>query len=991
MRKGCPVLPKKKLELMNVKNILDTMQSHIEENKENLSAEVKESLLRGHNSIESLRTTIEELNNIGEQLYKKKDNGKYDKLNDITLNYLSQQYTTISMHFTNFRKKYMENSNSKELMSWLSIFDVRLKDDMNVIKRIHPNSEISLPDAVEKYTDLPDGYSYKDHMNSISRSVKRSEQISKLGKLEGKDNSALKQLSAKINTLKQNKTLLSEDETNELINLYASAGVELKEATDRNKGNNDLYSFFQNMMKKFSKDYTALHKYKNKISKQANPTLLNIDDFFEKSRTRTIKLPDVDLSELSTSGAGQNIRYKVNFKIEDEPVKGASKGDIVTGYFTENKNNNIDHVKKSKVTSDAEFNNRYIISDEENQAIIDYIASKYPNEREFIEGPLKNDSDIYLLAKFVDTHKTLRSNSGKYGTKISMSETVDSFKTIYMIVADETKGDEVLEKIRKDETKFQAYIEYASLYHKQSFVNDINRGNSINMKAAQGKRNALCSSIAEVLGCPDIVAFSEKVKLETTENGKKAIKTGVLMMPARGKDINASRSNSDFNKLTKLSFENNPELINQYAALQFLDFITGNTDRHNGNYFFDFDENGKLCVIQGIDNDTSFGARADLYNVGEMVKWENLRIIPKSMADAVKKMKPEAFEILLHGYDLDKDEIKNTVNRFKQIKENIIKSEEAYKNTEPGFLDLKIPRIVPDNEVKHYFTCEQLQYVSPNKKNLFGLALLTTGRNSMPIEALKNDENHICDLSQKITQSRLDRGQNSLYQNLKDFKKTAAYDKHNVGIEGTFETMISNTEKLFGSSFSKKCLLDNKGPVSNNANLNKCDLYVTNKNYTKYKNTLIEAVSATNAYLDNASDTIIDYQTCKAEIDMYKKAGNSEEMNASIRNLRELEKNPEVKKYKLAVKIRNKLTEQLDSLDTISELCSDMALGKQKYEAAVQAKKNNKHAKSDNFGDVYITSGFMKKAHDTVVERNKRNKINKPEAQKKDVIKSGPA
>ena len=124
---------------------------------------------------------------------------------------------------------------------------------------------------------------------------------------------------------------------------------------------------------------------------------------------------------------------------------------------------------------------------------------------------------------------------------------------------------------------------------------------------------------------------------------------------------------------------------------------------------------------------------------------------------------------------------------------------------------------------------------------------------------------------------------------------------------------------------------------------------------------------------------------------MYKKAGNSEEMNASIRNLRELEKNPEVKKYKLAVKIRNKLTEQLDSLDTISELCSDMALGKQKYEAAVQAKKNNKHAKSDNFGDVYITSGFMKKAHDTVVERNKRNKINKPEAQKKDVIKSGPA
>ena len=43
------------------------------------------------------------------------------------------------------------------------------------------------------------------------------------------------------------------------------AGVELKEAADRHKENNESYSFFQNMMKKFSKDYSALHKYKNKI------------------------------------------------------------------------------------------------------------------------------------------------------------------------------------------------------------------------------------------------------------------------------------------------------------------------------------------------------------------------------------------------------------------------------------------------------------------------------------------------------------------------------------------------------------------------------------------------------------------------------------------------------------------------------------------------------------------------------------------------------
>ena len=127
-----------------------------------------------------------------------------------------------------------------------------------------------------------------------------------------------------------------------------------------------------------------------------------------------------------------------------------------------------------------------------------------------------------------------------------------------------------------------------------------------------------------------------------------------------------------------------------------------------------------------------------------------------------------------------------------------------------------------------------------------------------------------------------------------------------------------------------------------------------------------------------------------AEIDMYKKAGNKEEMNAAIRNMRELEKNPEIKRYKLAVKIRNKITEQLDNMETISELCNDMAIGKQKHDEKIQAKKKQKHPKSENYNDPYFTSGFMRDAHNKVIERNKRNKINVPEAQKNNVIKAGP-
>ena len=88
------------------------------------------------------------------------------------------------------------------------------------------------------------------------------------------------------------------------------------------------------MLRKFSKDYTALHKYKNKLAKDTNPKYKNIDEFFDSSRTRIIRLPETEFSELDKSGAGQSIRYRVNVSIEDEPLEDSSKGDIFTGYFS---------------------------------------------------------------------------------------------------------------------------------------------------------------------------------------------------------------------------------------------------------------------------------------------------------------------------------------------------------------------------------------------------------------------------------------------------------------------------------------------------------------------------------------------------------------------------------------------------------------------------------------------------------------------------------
>ena len=213
-------------------------------------------------------------------------------------------------------------------------------------------------------------------------------------------------------------------------------------------------------MKKFSKDYTALHAYKNSLDKQTEPKLKTITQFYDDSRTRTVSLPETEMTEIPKSGAGQSIRYKVDVKCFDEPIDGVRKGDIFNGYFTADVRNKS--TKKHKFVED-ENEAKCLISEDAHKGIIDYLSQKYPGARDFIQNDLANNADVHAYKTDKDVAAYLRTQSSDFIANHSVQTGVASLMNLYKNspYASES-GKDTLRFINTQE-KYLAYVEYASL------------------------------------------------------------------------------------------------------------------------------------------------------------------------------------------------------------------------------------------------------------------------------------------------------------------------------------------------------------------------------------------------------------------------------------------------------------------------------------------------------------------------------------------------
>lgn len=185
-------------------------------------------------------------------------------------------------------------------------------------------------------------------------------------------------------------------------------------------------------------------------------------------------------------------------------------------------------------------------------------------------------------------------------------------------------------------------------------------------------RNVAMSKVANLFGMPDILAQS--IPMEVENNGE--ITKGVFMENAKGSS-KRSLMPEDVEKTTEAS-NDTPSFINDIAKLQILDYICGNCDRHANNAFYIFNEDKtKIIGLQGIDNDFSFGNNMrDPDKRGQSpyeIILDNIKIIPKDLADTLMQLNGEALKAALMGTGITEKEMDSAVVRMNNIKDYISK------------------------------------------------------------------------------------------------------------------------------------------------------------------------------------------------------------------------------------------------------------------------------------------------------------------------------
>ena len=840
-----------------------------------------------------------------------------------------------------------------------------------------------------------------------SRYEKRKEQLAQIMN-DNKDVSekeAIQNLYNQIESYKRDETKLGMDEVKNLIALYEACGIAFKKSYDAARKNNqeDKAASYYKLMKKFSKDYSALYKYARKLNNGLEENKqLGIEAFYDNYRTRTVDLGAKSLNDLNKAGSGMSVRYVVPVTVKDEPITGMKEGDEFNGFFTEDvkydKNTSVDKIEKA-----------------EDYKISRMIKAKYPEfsrDLKALEDQHSNWYDLAIAFSYSELKDKLRTEPEKLlidkEKDILMKMLDDAVKQLAEDKKPELEGNyyeetfEAFKEAYKDmdnnqkESAVRALLEYSSQIIKAEFGRNVLDGIGVDHNAPVGQRNALMSSMADILGCSDSIAFSEKLNVKTLENGKVVTKKGVVMMPAKGIDPASANLKDPYNQLDKSCLENSKGLIKNVASLQFLDYVCGNTDRHAFNFFFQFDKDGKVIGIQGIDNDNSFGAREGADNLGNAVPFEHLRVIPKSMADAVLALKPETYAVLLQGHGLNEKEIANNIKHIAEVQQQLKASIQHYKDAVPGYLDEKVPRIVEDAEMDAFSFNEQLVYGDPEtqKYNIFGrMASGTQKTNSYT--KITNMNKKLAKDAYTLDSVRYEKGPGTLNGNLDDMKeqlkamttdtkgKPKKLNKQDKARFDSFKNMMDKTTDLLSNeAFNTRYIKNSLNKVGGVTGEDIYEFFGTaykeaDKEGVTFKDATIEsdaryiaineAYEATEEYLMQNEEVGMTYQELQMDVSMAK---NTADKKKAIEAFNKYTATNECKQYLTAVEHKKKLGEALDKLVSIHKDAADLT-------------EAGKRCAAIEVSDRYTGSQMQEQAKKKVADINKAQAEKKAEMEKK--------
>ena len=205
-------------------------------------------------------------------------------------------------------------------------------------------------------------------------------------------------------------------------------------------------------------------------------------------------------------------------------------------------------------------------------------------------------------------------------------------------------------------------------------------------------KGVLMSEVADALGKPELLARSRNVQV--LSGGE--IMEGVFMEKAKGEDINYIEPDRGLGGLTEENSEaafNNAQGLKSLADLQVIDYICNNTDRHTGNFFYQFDNSDpqkpKLIGVQGIDNDMSFGLGK------QNPDHTNVTVMTEEMAEKIRDGKYiEEIENRLKKSALSKAAQKAVLDRIDDLKTDLNDGKiKVVKNDEWGSGDYSFEKL----------------------------------------------------------------------------------------------------------------------------------------------------------------------------------------------------------------------------------------------------------------------------------------------------------
>ena len=245
---------------------------------------------------------------------------------------------------------------------------------------------------------------------------------------------------------------------------------------------------------------------------------------------------------------------------------------------------------------------------------------------------------------------------------------------------------------------FEGFKKLNSYYNRNYGKDDLLK---VETGANIDRRNVAMYRMAGLLGKPNLVA--EARPMTVIQNGVPV--TGTFMATAYGVDVNRVKPGDPFLDYTSKNFDN-PAVFDDIAAMQALDYICGNTDRHVGNIIFRFEpkdaKDAKLVGISLIDNDMSFGNASESTENFNFVKLRGMGVLGEDFYNSMCAMTREQMEFKLSDCKLSKDELDKAWERKEALQKKIEEDIEYFKDKEPGYTEKGRIRLVKKEEWTSY-------------------------------------------------------------------------------------------------------------------------------------------------------------------------------------------------------------------------------------------------------------------------------------------------